>query len=103
VNASLSYETAWKRSQEELRRVLPLAEELGVRISFENVWNHFLLSPLEAARYVDELPSTHVSWFLDIGNLVLNGWPEHWIRTLGSRISRIDVKEFSRKKAAEQG
>lgn len=103
VNASLSYEMAWKRSQEEIRRVLPLAEELGVRISFENVWNHFLLSPLEAARYIDAFPSTHVGWFLDIGNIVLNGWPEHWIRTLGSRISRIDVKEFSRKKAAEQG
>lgn len=103
VNAGMSYEAAWELSRAEIRRVLPLAEELGVRIAFENVWNHFLLSPLEAARYVDSFPSSRVGWFFDVGNIVLHGWPEHWIRTLGARISRIDVKEYSRTLAREKG
>jgi L-ribulose-5-phosphate 3-epimerase len=103
VNAQMPYDLAWQRSRDELRRVLPLAEELGVRISFENVWNHFLLSPLEAARYVDSFPSAQVGWYFDVGNVVLYGWPEHWIRALGTRISRVDVKEFSRAKAQREG
>ncbi len=103
VNAGMPYEAAWELSRAEIRRVLPLAEELGVQIAFENVWNHFLLSPLEAARYVDSFPSSRVGWYFDVGNIVLHGWPEHWIRTLGARISRIDVKEYSRTLAREKG
>lgn len=103
VDAAKPYDRAWELSSAEIRRVLPLAEELGVRIAFENVWNNFLLSPLEAARYVDSFPSSQVGWYFDVGNIVLHGWPEQWIRTLGARISRIDVKEYSRTKAREAG
>lgn len=103
VDAAKPYDLAWELSRAELRRVLPLAEELGVRVAFENVWNHFLLSPLEAARYVDSFPSTRVGWYFDVGNVVLFGWPEQWIRSLGARISRVDVKEFSRAKARKEG
>lgn len=103
VNASITYAEAYERSQTEIRKVLPLAEEVGVKIAFENVWNDFLLSPLEAARYVDEFESPWVGWYLDVGNLVRYGWPVHWARTLGSRVLKIDVKGFSRTLQREQG
>lgn len=103
VNKEVSYAAAWDRSQEEIRKALPLAKELGVKIAIENVWNHFLLSPLEAARYVDSFNSPLVGWHFDAGNIVNYGWPEHWIRALGPRIFQVHVKGFSRKKRDELG
>ncbi|HEX9792892.1 MAG TPA: sugar phosphate isomerase/epimerase family protein [Planctomycetota bacterium] len=103
VNKQVSYDQAWRRSTDEIHRVLPLAEDLGVSIAFENVWNNFLLSPLEAARYVDQFGSSRVGFHFDIGNIVLYGWPEQWVRILGSRILKLDVKEYSRKKLDEEG
>jgi L-ribulose-5-phosphate 3-epimerase len=103
VNKNVSYADAYARSQEEIRRVLPLAEELGITIAFENVWNSFLLSPLEAARYVDEFESPNVGWYFDVGNVVNYGWPEQWVRILGRRIVKLDIKEYSRKKRNEEG
>src|SRR5438552_7571578 len=92
-----------KRVQEEIRKAIPLAEELGVKIAIENVWNHFLLSPLEAARYVDEFNSPWVGWHFDVGNVIAYGWPEQWIGILGKRIQKLHIKEFSRDKANSQG
>ncbi|HYH57242.1 MAG TPA: sugar phosphate isomerase/epimerase family protein [Anseongella sp.] len=103
VNKGVSYADAYRRSQEEIRKVLPLAGETGIKIAFENVWNNFLISPLEAARYVDEFESDMVGWYFDVGNIVRYGWPEHWIEALGSRILKLDVKEYSRKKQQEEG
>lgn len=102
VNKQVSYADAYERSQAEIRRVLPLCEQSGIRIAIENVWNHFLLSPLEAARYCDEL-GPMVGWHFDVGNIVNDGWPEHWIRTLGPRILKLDVKGYSRKKRDNEG
>ncbi|MGB3852304.1 MAG: sugar phosphate isomerase/epimerase family protein [Tunicatimonas sp.] len=103
VKETVSYAEAYRRSQREIRNLLPVAEETGVKIALENVWNNFLLSPLEAARYVDELESDYVGWYFDVGNVVRYGWPEHWIATLGSRILKLDVKEYSRKKQQDEG
>jgi L-ribulose-5-phosphate 3-epimerase len=103
VNREVSYADAYVRSQAEIRKVLPLAEELKIKIGVENVWNQFLMSPLEAARYVDEFKSPWVGWHLDIGNLITFGWPEHWIQVLGKRIVKLHIKEFSRKKRDEEG
>lgn len=103
VSAKVSYAEAYERSQAEIRKVLPLAAELEVAIAIENVWNHFLLSPLEAARYVDEFESKHVGWYMDVGNIVNYGWPEQWIRVLGHRVMKLDIKEFSRKKRDDEG
>jgi len=103
VNETVSYADAYKRSQDEIRKAIPLAEELGVRIAIENVWNNFLLSPLEAARYVDELQSPQVGWHLDCGNLVHYGWPEQWVRILGKRIATLHIKEYSRTKSEKTG
>jgi L-ribulose-5-phosphate 3-epimerase len=103
VKKEVSYDEAYTRSQAEIRKAVPLAEELGVKIAIENVWNNFLLSPLEAARYVDEFKSPAVGWHFDVGNIIHYGWPEHWIRVLGKRIQKFHIKEFSRKKADQQG
>ena len=103
VNKQVSYADAYKRSQEEIRKVIPLAQELGVVVAIENVWNQFLLSPLESARYVDEFESKFVGWHFDIGNIINYGWPEQWIRTLGKRIQQLHIKEYSRKKRDKEG
>ncbi len=103
VNQRVSYDQAYERSQAELRRVLPLAAELRVKIGIENVWNDFLLSPLEAARYVDELESPWVGWHLDCGNVVTYGHAEQWVRILGPRLVKLHIKDYSRKRRDEEG
>ncbi len=103
VNGQVSYADAYTRSQAEIRKAIPLAEKLGVKIAIENVWNQFLLSPLEAARYVDDFQSPAVGWHFDIGNVINYGWPEQWIRILGPRIQKLHVKEFSRKRRDNEG
>lgn len=103
VNEHVSYADAYERSQTEIQKAIPLAEQLGVKIAIENVWNQFLLSPLEAARYVDEFKSPSVGWHFDIGNVINYGWPEQWIRILGKRIQKLHVKEYSRKKRDNEG
>jgi hexulose-6-phosphate isomerase len=103
VDATTPYDKAYTRSQAGIRKVIPLAEELGIRILIENVWNNFLLSPLEMARYIDELESRMIGSYFDVGNIVRSGWPEQWIRILGKRIVKLDIKEYSRKKRDNEG
>jgi len=103
VNKEVSYSDAYTRSHHEIAKAVPLAEDLGVKIAIENVWNQFLLSPLEAARYVDEFNSPAVGWHFDVGNVITFGWPEQWIRILGRRIQKLHIKEYSRKKRDNEG
>ena len=103
VNEEISYADAYQRSQEEIRKLLPVAEETGIKIAIENVWNNFLISPLEAARYIDEFESDMIGWYFDVGNIVRYGWPDQWVRILGKRIIKVDIKEYSRKKQSEEG
>ena len=95
VNPETSYKDAWTRSQKVIKeRILPLAAELKVVIGMEEVWNKFLLSPLEMARYVDELASPWVKAYLDVGNMLFYGYPQDWVRTLGPRIVKVHIKDF---------
>jgi len=103
VNEEIAYEEAYHRSQKEIRKLLPEAEKTGVKIAIENVWNNFLISPLEAAKYIDEFENPMIGWYFDVGNVVRYGWPEHWIKTLNKRILKLDVKEYSREKEREEG
>jgi L-ribulose-5-phosphate 3-epimerase len=96
VNAKTRYVDAYHRSQRQVRALLPLAERLGVTIAVEEVWNNFLLSPLEFARYVDEFHSPFLQAYFDVGNVVAFAWPEDWVRTLGHRIRRVHLKDFKR-------
>jgi len=103
VNQDTSYADAYPRAVEGVRKAIPLAEELGVAIAIENVWNKFLLSPLEAAAFVDQFKTPAVRWHFDVGNVVDSGWPDQWIRILGSRITKVHVKEYSRKLRDKEG
>lgn len=103
VNDKVRYDEAYERSQAEIRKLLPIAEKTGIKIAIENVWNNFLISPMEAARYIDEFDSEMIGWYFDVGNIIRYGWADQWVRILGKRIIKIDVKEYSRKKQKEEG
>ena len=95
VDEKTSYKDAWTRSQAVIReRLLPLARELKVVIAVEEVWNKFLLSPLEFARYVDEFDSPWLKAYFDVGNVVFYAYPQDWIRTLGARTVKVHLKDF---------
>lgn len=94
VNPQTRYKDAYTRSQKHIRELIPLAQELKVIIAVEEVWNKFLLSPLEFAKYVDEFKSPWVRAYFDVGNVVLYGYPQDWIRTLGKRIVKVHLKDF---------
>jgi len=96
VTAKERYDQCYQRSQKCIREVLPLADELGLDILIENVWNDFLLSPIEMARYCDEL-GPRVGVYFDIGNIVKYADPYQWIEILGKRIKKLDVKGYHRK------
>ena len=97
VTETVGYGEAYERSQKNIRKLLPMAEKLGVVIAVENVWNKFLLSPLEFARYVDEFESPWLKAYFDVGNVIIYGYAQDWIRTLGKRIVKIHLKDFKRK------
>lgn len=103
VSSEVSYDDCWHRSVREIKKVLPLAKKLKVQIAIENVWNNFLLSPMEAARYVDQFKSPYVKFYFDCGNILFLGWPEQWIKILGKRIAKVHIKEYSTEMANTQG
>ena len=90
------YDVAYDSALKALTELGPRAEELGVAIAVENVWNQFLLSPLEFRDFLDKIGSDYVKSYFDVGNVVLTGFPEQWIRILGSRIARVHFKDFQR-------
>jgi len=97
VTEEVAYGEAYARSQKNIRTLLPLAAELQVTIAVENVWNKFLLSPLEFARYVAEFDNPWLKAYIDVGNMILFGFAQDWLRTVGRRIVRIHLKDFRRR------
>jgi L-ribulose-5-phosphate 3-epimerase len=93
-NDIVSYDAAWNNSLDSLQKLIPIAEEQKVCIGIENVWNKFLLSPLEMKRFVEELSSPFAGVYFDVGNVLVNSFPEMWIRILGSLVKRIHLKDF---------
>jgi L-ribulose-5-phosphate 3-epimerase len=94
VNAKTRYVDAYKRAQEGIRQLIPVAEELDLLICVEEVWNNFLLSPMEFAGFVDSFKSKRIQAYFDVGNVTPFAWPEDWIRTLGKRIKKVHLKDF---------
>ena len=94
VNEQVCYEDAYETSQKEIKELAKVAEEKKLFVAIENVWNKFLLSPIEFVRYIDEIESDYVQAYFDVGNILLYGYPQQWIRSLGSRIKKVHVKGF---------
>lgn len=95
VNPQTGYADAYKRSQVQIRKLIPLAEKNKIVIAVENVWNKFLLSPMEFVSYVDSFQSPYLKAYFDVGNVLLYGYPQDWIRTLGkNRIAKVHLKDF---------
>jgi L-ribulose-5-phosphate 3-epimerase len=90
------YDVVVERMREGLAALVPVAEELGVTMAVENVWNRVLLSPLEMRDFIDSFGSPQVGSYLDVGNMILFGYAEDWIRILGGRIARVHFKDFKR-------
>lgn len=99
----VGYEETWKLFTEELSKCLPAAEKNKVILTPENVWNKFLVSPLEMRSFVDQFRSPWLGAHFDMGNVMQFGYPEDWIRTLGPRIKRVHVKDYKLSARAEQG
>lgn len=92
----VEYDVAYERALEALRELAPVAEELNVHIGVENVWNRFLLSPMEMRDFIDKVGSTHVGSYFDVGNVLYDGFPEHWIKILNKRIKKVHFKDYRR-------
>lgn len=90
----VAYDAAWDRALEAISELAIHAEQAEVRIGVENVWNKFLLSPLEMRAFVDSVGHPSVGVYFDIGNALLTGYPEQWIRILGERIVAVHVKDY---------
>ena len=103
VNNEVTFDQCWTRSMEQIRLAIPLAQELGVKISIENVWNNFITTEDQAVRYLDEINSPWVQWHFDVGNIIRYGDPIVWIKALNKRITRVHIKEYSRDRAMRNG
>ncbi len=99
----IPYDVCYQRASEAVRQILPAAQETGVTLCIENVWNKFLLSPLEMRDFIESFDSKFVGAYFDVGNVLLTGYPDHWIRILGQRIKRVHVKDFKRSAGTVEG
>ena len=99
----IPYDVCYERAGEAVRQILPAGEKTGVAICIENVWNKFLLSPLEMRDFIDSFNSKMVGAYFDVGNVLLTGYPEQWIRILAERIKRVHVKDFKRSAGTAEG
>ncbi|MBL8993310.1 MAG: sugar phosphate isomerase/epimerase, partial [Spirochaetia bacterium] len=97
------YDVAFDRAKDLIRQALPAAEKRKVTIGIENVWNKFLLSPLEMRDFVDSFKSERVKCYYDVGNTLATGYPEHWIPILGNRIARVHFKDYRRAVGSVEG
>ena len=90
------YDVVYERALEQIKKLAPIAESCGVQIGLENVWNKFLLSPLEMRQFIDAVGSDYVGAYFDTGNVAYSGYPEQWIRILGKRIFKVHFKDYRR-------
>jgi hexulose-6-phosphate isomerase len=98
VKKGTTFDECWTRSILEIRKAIPVAAQLGVKIAIEDVWNNFITTPQQAVAYLDEIASDQVGWHFDIGNMIKYSPPETWIKALGKRILKLHVKEYSKTK-----
>ncbi|MHB0911958.1 MAG: sugar phosphate isomerase/epimerase family protein [Armatimonadota bacterium] len=99
----IDYSVVWDRATEAVGKLLPRAEAAKVAIGVENVWNKFLVGPVEIRAFVDQFGSDWVGSYFDVGNCMPVGYPEQWIRLLGKRIKRVHFKDFKRSVGTADG
>ncbi|GIP18305.1 hexulose-6-phosphate isomerase [Paenibacillus montaniterrae] len=99
----VDYDKAYDRAQEAIAKLVPFAKSAGVAIAIENVWNKFLLSPLELRGFIDSFNSEFVGSYFDVGNVVHSGYPEQWVRILGHRIKKVHFKDYRREAGGLHG
>lgn len=90
----VEYDVAYDRATEAIKELSKHAETKKVCIGIENVWNKFLLSPLEMRNFIDSIGSGYVGAYLDVGNVIANGYAEHWVKILGKRIKKVHFKDY---------
>ena len=90
----VGYDVVYERAQTALKELAEIAEAYKVNIGVENVWNKFLLSPLEMRDFLDGIGSEYVGAYFDVGNVLAFGYPEQWIGILGSRIKKVHFKDY---------
>ncbi len=95
----VSYQKVWDTSTRSLQELLPFAEDHDVVLGLENVWSKFLVGPMETKAFLDHFASPYLRAYFDAGNVLINGYPEHWIEILGDRIAAVQVKNFHRQDA----
>lgn len=103
VNDKVSYQTAYTNALDSIKKLIPYAEKTGIKIGLENVWNNFILSPIEARDFLDKINHPLVGWYFDLGNILRYGWPDHWLEVLGDKVFKLHVKEYSTKIMNEGG
>jgi hexulose-6-phosphate isomerase len=99
----VGYQATWDRVTVELKKLIPIAEQKKVIITPENVWNKFLVSPIDMRMFVDQFKSPWLQTHFDIGNVMQYGYPQDWILTLGQRIKRVHAKDYKLSDRGEQG
>jgi hexulose-6-phosphate isomerase len=94
-----NYDQCWKRSQDEIKKAIPLAKDKNVKIAVEVVWNNFWTKPEQMAQYLDEINDPAVGGYLDLGNVVKFGVPpSQWVKVLNKRILKLHIKGYSHEK-----
>jgi len=99
----IPYEVCYQRARAAIRQLLPVAERTGVVLCLENVWNKFLLSPLEMREFIDGFKSRYVKAYFDVGNVLLTGYPDQWLNILGRRVKRVHIKDFQKRVGTVDG
>ena len=103
VTPEVSYDIAIENALATLQDLVPVAERLQVAMALENVWNKFLLSPVEMRDFIDQCESAFVGAYVDTGNILAYGYPEQWLRILGARVRAVHVKDFKTSTATRAG
>lgn len=96
LTPEVQYDVAVEYLIESLRKIAPHAESRGVTVAVEQVWNKFLVSPLDMKRVMEEVAHPRIGVYIDTGNMLFWGYPEHWIRILAPFIAKIHFKDFKR-------
>jgi hexulose-6-phosphate isomerase len=94
VTEENDYENSYEKSREAIKAIGKYAQKMNIKVGIENVWNKFLLSPLEMKKFIDEINNPNVGLYFDAGNVLQFGYPEQWVKILGEKIFKVHVKDF---------